>query len=178
MLPGAHPSPTGSSIGSAVIAQLTSVSSGTSQNCPFPWGIWTPVYYVVPWAHLSPQPNGISIGSAVFAGLTAVTDRQTTLLGLYQCGLIMTSGQSKVDITPHRRRKRTVQSYSPGGANVTSQYCASFGPPESTAQTANRSVQPFLHSSRRKVPTLYIGRPFPPKLPLLVGGGISTPSNS
>jgi len=53
---------------------------------------------------------------------------------------------------PHRRRRRTVQSYSPGGANVPShedtlaqpgEYdwsCASFGPPESTIQTANRSV--------------------------------------
>ena len=30
---------------------------------------------------------------------------------------------------------------------------ASFGPPEST--TAIRSVQPFLHSARQKVPTLY-----------------------
>jgi len=27
------------------------------QNCPFPWGIWTSIQYVVPWAHLSPQPN-------------------------------------------------------------------------------------------------------------------------
>jgi len=32
---------------------------------------------------------------------------------------------------------------------------ASFGPPESTTQTAIRSVQPFLHSARQKVPTLY-----------------------
>ena len=42
---------------------------------------------------------------------------------------------------------------------------------ESTAQTANRSVQPFLHSSQQKVPILYNGGPFPPKLPLLVGMG-------
>jgi len=32
---------------------------------------------------------------------------------------------------------------------------ASFGPPESTTQRAIRSVQPFLHSARQKVPTLY-----------------------
>jgi len=51
------------------------------QNCPFPWGIWTPNYYAVPLAHPSPNPNGISIALAVFAGLTSVTDRQTTLLG-------------------------------------------------------------------------------------------------
>jgi len=34
---------------------------------------------------------------------------------------------------PHRRRSRTVQAYSPGGANV----------PESSTQTASRLVQLF-----------------------------------
>jgi len=33
---------------------------------------------------------------------------------------------------------------------------------------ANRSVQPFVHSSRQKVPILYKPLPFPPKLPLPV----------
>ena len=42
----------------------------------------------------------------------------------------------------------------------------SFGPLESTTQTANQSVQPFLHSSRQKVPILYNGRPCTPQLPL------------
>jgi len=46
---------------------------------------------------------------------------------------------------------------------------ASFGPPESTTQTANQLVQPFPHSSQQKVPILYNGRPFPPKLPHLMG---------
>jgi len=32
--------------------------------------------------------------------------------------------------------------------------CASFGPPESTTQTANRSVQPVLQSSRLSLGTL------------------------
>jgi len=41
--------------------------------------------------------------------------------------------------------------------------------PSATTQMANRSVQPFLHSSRQKVPTFYNGRTFPPKLPLLMG---------
>jgi len=27
------------------------------QNCPFPWGIWTTVQYMIPWAHPSPQPK-------------------------------------------------------------------------------------------------------------------------
>jgi len=40
----------------------------------------------------------------------------------------------------------------PGKYNWT---CASFGPLESTTQTANGSVQPFLQSSRQKVPILY-----------------------
>jgi len=43
--------------------------------------------------------------------------------------------------------------------------CASFGPPESIMQTANRSVLPFLHSSWQKVLILCNGRPFPQKLP-------------
>ena len=47
----------------------------------------------------------------------------------------------------------TVQPYSPGGANVHPHVThASLGPPESTTQTAFRSVQPFLRSSRRVSP--------------------------
>ena len=72
------------------------------QNCPFRWGIWNPIEYVVPWAHPSPQPNSISIGVAVFAGLTSVTDRPTDrptdhatrsvrIDRIYvRCGLVMT----------------------------------------------------------------------------------------
>jgi len=45
---------------------------------------------------------------------------------------------------------------------------ASFGPPESTTHTANRSVQPFVHSSLQNVPILYNERRFPPKLRFLV----------
>jgi len=41
-------------------------------------------------------------------------------------------------------------------------------PLESTTQKANRSVQPFLHSSCQKVPILNNGWPFPLKLPLLM----------
>ena len=47
---------------------------------------------------------------------------------------------------------------------------ASLGPPESITQMASQTVQPFLHSSYQKVPILYNGRPFPPKLPLPIGG--------
>jgi len=41
---------------------------------------------------------------------------------------------------------------------------ASFTTPESTTQTANRSVQSFLHSSRHNVPILCNGRSFPFKI--------------
>jgi len=46
--------------------------------------------------------------------------------------------------------------------------CASFGPPQSTTETANGSVQ---HSLRQKVPILYNGRAYPPELPLPMGDG-------
>jgi len=48
--------------------------------------------------------------------------------------------------------------------------CAFFSPPESTNQMTNRSVQPFLNSSWQKVPILYNGHPFPPKLLLPMEG--------
>jgi len=41
-----------------------------------------------------------------------------------------------------------------------------------TTQTENRSVQPFLYSSRQKVPILYNGRPYPPEFPFPWGFGI------
>jgi len=62
-----------------------------------------------------------------------------------------------------------VKSYLPGGSNVSSHegilappgeyvwtcHLCILWPIESTTQTANRSVRPFLHSSRQKVPILY-----------------------
>ena len=88
----------------------------------------------------------------------------------------------------HRRRRRTVQSYSPGCTNVPStdgtlappgEYDWTydfFGPPESTTQRANWLVQPFFHSSRRKVSILYNGPPLPLKISSC-HWGIWTPSN-
>jgi len=77
-----------------------------------------------------------------------------------------------------------VQSYSPAGGNVSShegtlappgEYdwtCASVGPFNSTTQTANPSVQPFLHRWPQSIRILCNGSPvFPSKLPL----GIWTP---
>jgi len=79
------------------------------------------------------------------------------------------------------RRRRTVQCYSTGDSNVSfnkgtlapsGEYdwtCASFGSLESTTEITNRTVQPFLHSLRQKVPILYNGGPCPPELPLPMG---------
>jgi len=48
------------------------------QNCPFPWGTWTPSNTVpqTTWVHIS---NGILTGSAISAGLTVNTDRPTDI---------------------------------------------------------------------------------------------------
>jgi len=42
---------------------------------------------------------------------------------------------------------------------------ASFGPPESTVQTASRSVQSFLHRSWQPFPICTMGAPFPQNCP-------------
>jgi len=61
--------------------------------------------------------------------------------------------------------------------------CVSFGPPKSTIQMANWLVQPFLHSSRQKVPILTMGSSFPQNCffpggsgPHLVDGSLAYPS--
>jgi len=68
----------------------------------------------------------------------------------------ITSGQSNSTKRLHRLHIGTVRSYPPGGANV---HChlthASLRSPKFIPQTASQSVQPFLHSSWRKVPIFY-----------------------
>jgi len=49
---------------------------------------------------------------------------------------------------------------------------ASFGPPESTTQTANRWVQLFLHSYGRKSLYFTMGDPFPQNCSLSCGGDL------
>jgi len=47
-----------------------------------------------------------------------------------------------------------------------------LGPPESTSETASRSVQPFSHSSPQRVPILHNGPPLshqPSRLPIRMG---------
>jgi len=76
------------------------------------------------------------------------------------------SSQSQVVIVilttkPHRRSTRTVQSHSPGGANVHPHLTHnSLGPSESILQTASRSVKQFLHSLWQTVLILYNGPHF------------------
>jgi len=61
----------------------------------------------------------------------------------------LTSGQSHLTKRPHWRRIWTVQSYSPGCANVNPDLTfASLDPPKSTSQTASRSVLRLLQGSR------------------------------
>ena len=70
------------------------------------------------------------------------------------------SQPSVFDTRPCRRRTRTFQLYSIGCANVHPQLThASLNPPESIPQTASRSVQPLLHSSRQTAPISYNGLP-------------------
>jgi len=65
-----------------------------------------------------------------------------------------------------------VQSYSPGGANVHPYVIyGSFDPPHSASQNASRSVQPFLHSSRLRVPILYNGHFLPQNCLFTWGSG-------
>jgi len=75
----------------------------------------------------------------------------------------------------HRHRRRAVQSYSPGGANVLSHVGTLVPSGEYDwivipSAHPSPSIQPFLYSSRPKVPMLYNGRPFPPKIAPSLGG--------
>jgi len=67
------------------------------------------------------NPNSVSIGSAVFAGLTTVTDGPTDHATRFVRSTVMRTNNMRsrqFAIRPHRRRSRTVQSYSPDCASV------------------------------------------------------------
>jgi len=91
-----------------------------------------------PWAHRVHNPNGILIGSSVFAQLPAKCHRACRAFPL----------------------KISPSSGGPGPHLIR----GSLGP--SVSQMASPSVQPFLHSSRQRVPILYNGPPHPPKIAL------------
>jgi len=76
----------------------------------------------IPTAHPSPQPNGISICSAVFAQMTA------------ECPYTL---QWDAPLLPQNCPL-------PMGGSGPNLIHGSFGPPESSTQTASRSVKPFL----------------------------------
>jgi len=74
-------------------------------------------------------------------------------------------------IRPSWHCTQTVQPYSPGSTNIhPHQVRGSSDPQEYAPETTSRSVQPFLHSLRQRVPVLYNGLLFPLKLPLHIGG--------
>ena len=182
--------PNGISIGSADVAQLTAESPCTlqwaasfpTQNCPFAWGIWTPSNT---WFLKSTRvlvQNNISICSAVSAGLSIVTERPTdsqterpthnatwsVTIGrisvVLRCGLIIITRVKviwqKAASPPHTGGSIVFLRWHQCATHLTH---TSLGPPESISKMASRSVQPFLHSSRQKDPTLTMGRPFPPQ---------------
>jgi len=74
--------------------------------------------------------------------------RSRGITSTFCCVGNLASGQSNLTKRPHRCRTWTVQSYSPGGANVHPYLIDAFlGPLESTSQTASPLVQPFCHGS-------------------------------
>jgi len=93
------------------------------------------------------NPNDISIGLAIFAQLTVECHRAR--LGMF---FPLTIAPSHKDLDPHLIR-------------------GSLSPSDSVSQTASRSVQPFLHSSRQSVPnTLLTSSPFTPQNCPFTGG--------
>ena len=128
VFPSAHAShnPNGKSIDSAVFAQLTAESPYTLQwaplspKLPLSMGIWA--HLIIPWSSLSPQPKRHHRFSRFCTG-----DRRVSLY--------FTMGRPfplPFKIAPTNRGS---------GPHL---ICGSRGQPESSTQTASRSVQPFL----------------------------------
>jgi len=77
----------GITVVAAVFAQVTAkcpftlrcAAPSPRQNCPSPWGIWTPNIICFPGPTRVLNPNSVSIGSAIF--VVWQIDRQTRLLG-------------------------------------------------------------------------------------------------
>ena len=91
----------GISIGSSVFAQMTAECLYfTLRITPFHGGIWTPIQYMVPWAHLTLQSKWHLDQFSHFCRAQQCdrqTDQQTTSTYIVlQCSLIITSGQSNL----------------------------------------------------------------------------------
>jgi len=148
-----------------------------------------------PWAHRVHNPNGISIGSAVFAQLTAKCHRPCRGIpfplkispfsggpgpNLWFLGstpsIYQTASRSFQPFLHSARHRvpilyngsclppKNVLSHRFSGPQLIGLH-GSLGPPDSTTQTAYRSVQPFCRAYG-SIPIFYSGLPLPPKLPL------------
>jgi len=112
------------------------VSSGmhgrvlSAKTCSLVWGSGLPSNTCFLGSIRVHNPNGISIGSAVFAQLMAQSCRRCHVCPSPQ------NCPSHGESEPHLIR-------------------CSMGPPDSASQTASRSVQPFMHSSRQTVPIYF-----------------------
>jgi len=143
----------GISIGTAVFAQLNVECPILYNGSPHPsWKSLIPMRdpdpVMVPWAYPSPQPKRhLDWFSMQFLHGSGSLLRQTDSRPRFsvwnnrphtyivrRCGLIRTSGQSNLLKRPHRRRRWTVQPYSPCGANVQANWTHG---PKSTPQTAS-----------------------------------------
>ena len=134
---------------------------------------------VLPASCRATSTSAVDLVERSYSTRPSSSDRRRSSPVSPQHGIIdsETSGKSNLTKRSHRRRTRTVQSYSPGGASVHHHLThASLGPSESMPQTASRSVKPFLHSSR-KVPILYNGTTLSPENYPCTWEDLDPPSN-
>ena len=131
--------PNGTSIGSTIFAQITTESLGTTGH------VLSPKNCSSAWGYLDHHLIRCSLGPAESKSQTASRSVQPFLQG---------------------RRTWTVQSYSPGCANVHPVYNTCFIWP---TRTVSRSVQPFLHSSRQSVVGHARACPSPENYPFTLG---------
>jgi len=69
-----------------------------SQKCYVPWGIWTPIKYMIPWTDKSQPQDSIWIGSAVYEQSTYVPKTRTDIQ----------TDHAMCDICSNRPHQRTV----------------------------------------------------------------------
>ena len=126
------------------------------------------------WAHRVHNPNGISIGSAMFAQITAECRRACPRACPFPQNLPLVHGPTRIHT---QNAISTASAVFAGPPNMDGsivfvgwRQCAphvrdaSLGPRDSKTQTASRSVQPFLYSSRQSVAILNTLPLFPVKI--------------
>jgi len=156
VFPSAHPSPQPKrqiDRFSHFCTALGRVSSGmpghvfSHNNCPFQWGIWAPSIH----ASLHPTESITQMVSRSVQPFLHRSRQSVAIYGPPPCPLKLPLPTRDLD---------TYLTHD------------SLGPFEPTAQTASRSVQPFLHRRSQSVSTLYNGTP------LLVGEDLDHSSNT